>query len=359
MSNFVARPFRESAHLVAVFLMLASIVSCKRSSDGGTEYGQGIRIEVDIDDAIPFIENAGSSYEVLPLDISTPSFPGEVMSAVFAKDFFVLLDIFSAKGAFGYDYNGKQTFVYDKVGRGPKEVLGFSDVQVYGDSVYVLDELARKIIVLDKNGVFIDKIEGCPRNSDFFAIGEDGEMYFDHVNNPRADEGYNLTYVKDGESMGIAPIDKNLEDVTIASVHSLTNIGGKVSYKVPSSTKVLGLNGGKACVRYDFDFGKYWPGEDVLKSGRHPLLIVQDLKNGDWVRDLRFIESEEMICLSFLKLNHFYYFVYDKRSGRGKTFVEEDKDKYSHPLGFDYSGRLVLLTRSEAPSIIYCTLAEI
>lgn len=340
---------------VLLLILFCLCVSCESNSP---DYEGGIKISVDVDEAVPLIGNIGD-LEVVRLDVSTPAFPGEVTSASFGKDYFVLLDAFTAKGVYGYAYDGKQIFAYKQLGRGPKEVLGFNDVQIYGDSVFVFDNTMNRIIILDKAGEYVSKIEDCPVGSHFFAIDEEGDMYFDHVNNTLAEGGFNLTYIKaNGSRKGIAPIREEVKDVTLASAHSLTNAGGKVSYMMPSTPIVLECSGEKTNVRYCFDFGRYWPDETVLQSGRHPYLILQDLKNGDWVRELRFVESEDLCCASFLVANSCYYFVYDKLVGKGKTFIMEDKDKFSHPLGFDTYGRLVLTTRSETPSIVYCTVQK-
>lgn len=340
----------------ALTALLLLSISCGQNT---LDYEGGVKITVDIDKAVPLIENIGN-LEIVRLDVSTPAFPGEVTSASLGKDYFVLLDTFTAKGVYGYGYDGKQIFAYNQLGRGPKEVLGYNDVQVYGDSVYVFDNTMKRIIILDKSGKYVSKIEDCPGGAHFFAMDEEGDMYFDHVNNPLSEDGFNLTCVRaNGTRKGLAPIREELKDVTIASTHSLTSTGGSVSYMMPVSPIVLECSEGKASARYCFDFGKYWPDEDVLQSGRHPYLILQDLKNGNWVRDLRFVESEDMCCVSFLVADSCYYFVYDKNAGKGKTFVMEDKDRFSHPLGFDAYGRLVLMTRSETPSLVYCTVAAL
>lgn len=244
---------KKCAYYFAALLLLAVSNSCNRSSRDAADYGQGTRIKIDIDNAVPLIGNVGN-LEIVGMDISTPAFPGEVITAVFEKDYFVLLDMFSGKGVYGYDYNGKQTFAYNRIGRGPEEVLGVADIQVYNDSIYVLDEMARKIVVLDRTGRFLSRIDDCP-SSTFFAIGTDSGMYFDHVNNSLANDGFNLTYVKNGSAKGIIPIEENLKDVTIASVHSLTNMGDTVSYMVPCASRILGCKDGKVREREDIRRG--------------------------------------------------------------------------------------------------------
>lgn len=70
---------RRCARYAAAFLLaFPTIISCNVSSGGDSEYGHGLKIEINVDEAVPFIANVG-----------------------------------------------KQTFFYGRIGRGPEEVLGF------------------------------------------------------------------------------------------------------------------------------------------------------------------------------------------------------------------------------------------
>ncbi len=354
MSNTIKSIIGKCAYFIVELLLVSVLNACTKSADDIYEGGQNIKI--DINNAESLIRNM-AQIEGVRLEDSVMAFPGEVLSAVFAKDYFVLLDSYSARGVYGYDYEGKQIFAYDKIGQGPEEMLSLSDMQVYNDSIYILDNMANKIIVTDRRGNFLTKID-CPVHSMFFAMGENADMYFDHVNNSIADNCYNVTYTNGDLVKGIIPIQNDLKDVTIGSAHSLTNIGNKVSYLMPSTPLVLECDNGDFSVRYHFDFGKYWPNNEVLKSGRHPYQIMQDLINGDFAHDLRFVESESNFCLSFKKSHRLYYFIYNKNTDKSKIFVEDEED-FGHPLGFDNHGRLVMMSRSDSPAVLYCTLLEL
>lgn len=325
--------------------------SCGKSANSNVEEGEIIKI--DFSNPLTLIDNM-AGFTLCKLKDTTDVFPGVVHSADLGNKFFVLLDGSKAPGVYGYDYDGNQIFYYDKVGQGPEELLSFSDSHIYNDSIFIYDSNGGKIIVIDPMGNYIEKLN-APAYSMYFARDDNGDLYFSNGNSTLRHNGYNITYRNGNDEKEIVPIPDNLKDVTICALHDLINFNDKVYFKTPSAPYLIELDNGKATERYHFDFGEHWPGDDVLKSGEHPYNIMQALKKGDYVIDSRFFEAEKHFCLSFVMADTYYYFIYNKDTGNSKLFTA-DFGVFDAPLGFDPLGRLVLISRGDAPKLLFCTI---
>lgn len=87
-----------------------------------------------------------------------------------AGNFYVIQ---SGKEVFTFNQDGKFISAFQHFGQGPQEYLGIDGMRVYGNSVYILDQDGKKILVYGLDGRFKFKIKLKYQYVDFYVVAED------------------------------------------------------------------------------------------------------------------------------------------------------------------------------------------
>ncbi len=335
---------------------IIGMMGCGGGETKDTPDDGGIEIKVDFGQSKPFADNC-ESIQVVALDSAT-CFPGEVLSSVIKGDTVYMVDRYVTPGLYAYTINGKKVFVYDKIGQGPGEVISPVDVQVSGDSVYVLDSQGMKVVTLNREGNFY-KNTTVPYGHGFM-IDDDGSILIDRGNQVYDDGKGMLARVNDGRISWVGDVPEYLENVTIVTPHSFTTYEGEAHLMPSMQPKIVKLHGEEFQTLYSFDFGAHWIPKTSLEGERHPLEIMKELVSGGYVRELRYQEGKDLICVSFVqgmdKDNSDIYFLLFDREGKRQALYKIEKSRLDHPLSFDSADNLVFLTGNDTPTFLVATM---
>lgn len=257
-------------------------------------------------------------------------FPGVITKMQIENDTVYVLDMLVQKGFFAYDKKGNLLFSYCHRGQGPKDFISLTDFYVDNSFIYLLDS-SNKILKLNKKGIYQAKINFKQRCYSF-AVEKNGGIWLDNGNSTYRTNA-KLVYLKDNELQTITTIPKELKEVTVIPYYSFIQLNNEL-HNLPAMQNVIySCEEGKIGIRYQLDFGKYFPDREYLNKIKrmHPVKMMDRLVEDGYVTELNFLEDENLLELSFSIKNEYYIYVYDKKSK--KNILLKDKEKnFIRPL---------------------------
>lgn len=315
-------PF-EKVKFLCIFL---STIVFHTACQDGKNVPEG-DIVVSLDKA-SVLENIKEVYR-FTLDENCSSFPGMIHKMHCLNDTIYLLDIQKAPGLYVYDKEGKQLYAYDCMGEGPKEFKGLIDFQVNESSVFLFDNVGRKILELDKAGKFLSS-ESVPEQAYSFAYEPNGRYYLDLGNSTSFNKS-KLLSGKDGNFDHLLTVPDAIENITISPTNTLAYNCGSIFYLPALEDKIHVCQDGKIVNTINLDFGKHWPDESFWyeNKGQHPLMLFMSMEKSSYIRELNFLIDGDVIYLHFMQGDSFFMFFYHLRSGKQHLYVDKDKSFYA------------------------------
>ena len=94
-----------------------------------------------------------------------------------SKGLYFLLDRYSARTAVSFTCDGKPFAKYGSIGQGPGEYTFPWDIDVWNDTVYILDSNSKKINKYSRTGEYISEIK-LPFQADAFKVLKNGNIIY-------------------------------------------------------------------------------------------------------------------------------------------------------------------------------------
>lgn len=255
-------------------------VSCQKGKTGAEEY-ETIVVDLDRMEASPG-EAAFSDFSVVRLEVTDESMLGDVAKVVCYGNRLYVLSMMDPT-VFIFDKSGKFKSKLGK-GQGPGEVIFVSDVTVYNDTLFVLDNY-RSVKAYDLDGHFYG--EKKQLKDPYFSMYFTPEgLYLMEPNINRRSE-HNLHVLKNnGEEELYLPKNKWLQEVSIASYYAMRD-----RYIVwPLSDKVYRIEEktGRVYPVYWIDFkGKWIEAQEFKESLESNDLNKEEMKrHARWLKDV-------------------------------------------------------------------------
>lgn len=285
---------------ILYFTLLLLLFSCKNHEKESVK-SQDV-IVVDIDNVSLSSLPAINDFDFVNLEVTEASMLADIGKVISYKDKLYVLSI-AEPTVFIFSKLGKFEQKIQK-GQGPGEILSVSDLAVYNDTLFVLDNY-RNIKMYSLEGEYLkDKmILKSPYFS--FALNTGGMYLFDPNINVKSD--FNLCFVPNtGEREEFLKKDKSFRDISILNYNTFTNS----EYVVwPLSNIIYKMNSkGEVNPIYEFDFkGKWISGQDFKSAVTNADMCGGKLD--DYVRWLKDFVPLKNGCFFSFKYHKKDYFV--------------------------------------------------
>ena len=202
---------------IAIGLLLI-VASCKESVKKEIETGP-VELKIEMEE----IQTAYGidKFELIPLELNDRSLVGAIDKLIVEKDKIYLLDQEITKSVLCFSIEGKFLFQINSIGEGEGKFSKPFDLNLFNESLQILDIIQKKILVFDLEGNFKQE-KSIPFEEqvvNFFPINE-------HL----------TAYHMDGRSFGSEETDFisvfDNRDATI-SIQGVSDIGSTDAYQVP------------------------------------------------------------------------------------------------------------------------------
>lgn len=108
------------------------------------------------------LNNSSELFEIFPdttnfdfTDNGNGDIPGMITKLIVQRDTLFVLDGYKSKSLFVYNKFGELLYNYNHFGEGPDEYIFLADMAIDNNQIYLLDAEFRKVLILNKNGLFI------------------------------------------------------------------------------------------------------------------------------------------------------------------------------------------------------------
>jgi hypothetical protein len=324
---------------IAVTLCVFLLQTCTSTSKKEKNDSDVQVITVDLNQSIETnnIQEIASSMTVLKLEESEDNPIGVIDEMRITNTNIYILDSQRNKSLFIYDREGKLKNVIHKIGSGPGEFIrpDYFDIQKSAGNLVILDGNQRKLLIYNKNGDFISELKFETHINRFLTtnnnhiILDKGNTLSDHSNNQiRIVDSEGKTLIE------LLPIPEYSKEITISPRNPLQKFYNDTILYMPSlSDKIYQIHENEISLRYQLDFGKYWPRKEYFEKekGKHPLKIAQNLVANDYAAFFNYLETKDILHVNFEYNHKPVSFYYNKNSGTSLLFNTADEN-LSFPL---------------------------
>ena len=144
----------------ALFFASLLLYSCggNSSSNSNGDLSQMDRVEIKDQQQIP-VDSVIEKIDYIKLGKTGDALIGQVTHLLFTPDHIIVGDADQAKAIFIFDRAGNSQAVINRLGRGPQEYQGITDIDISPDQkkIIVLDSWGDKLLTFDMNGNFLNK----------------------------------------------------------------------------------------------------------------------------------------------------------------------------------------------------------
>lgn len=283
---------------IGLGILLSVLVSCQNKVSVPDGCGT-ITVDLDRTDAVQK-DAAFSNYSYVWLEVTDESLLGDVAKVVCDDERIYVLSMLDPT-LFIFDKSGKFQSKLAK-GQGPGEVIFVSDIVLYQDTLFVLDNY-RSIKAYDREGHYLG--EKMRLKDPYFSIHFTPEgLYLMEPNiNDRSEHNLHVLTVR-GEEKTYLPKNKWLKDVSITTYFTMD--GRYVTW--PLSDRIYQIEGGTGEVRpiYRIDFKGKWIAEQEYKEAVQSCDMYEGKmdKYAYWLKDVAAIPGG--IFFSFIYGNPYY-----------------------------------------------------
>lgn len=262
---------------ILYFIIILIFISCKKKQE---DFIDCQIVKIDLDAEIPSKMPASEQFSFLNLELTDESMLADIAKVIKYNDKLYILST-SEPTVFIFNSSGK----FEKKlrqGQGPGEVIFVSDMELYNDTLYILDKY-RQIKMYDLGGSYIqDKLS--MKEPYFSLCFTSGGMYlFDPNINKKSD--YNLRFIaNNGDEKSFLPKDKWLKDINILAYNPIYD--GFVVWPLSNIIYKVGLNG-DVRPAFNFDFNGKWISNQEYKE----LVTNKEMCDGNlnqyarWIKD--------------------------------------------------------------------------
>jgi hypothetical protein len=341
-NNMNNKIFGGIAILAIAVILCILLQTCTPTKKGeGNDPGSQI-IAVDLNQPIASkkLQDVVSSITALGLEETGDNPIGVIDKLLVTNTNIYVLDGQRSKSLFIFDRAGKFKHVIHKVGSGPGEYIRPDDfdVQKSTGNLFVLDGNQRKILVYNKSGDFVSELKFETHINSFLTTSTNniilnkGNTISDHSNNQIRIINSNGKPITE-----LLPVPEYSKEITISPRNPLQKFHNDTILFMPSlSDKIYRIYGNEISLKYQLDFGKYWPGEEYFEQekGNHPVKIAKDLAANNYAAFFNYLETEDVLHVNFEYKHQPVSFYYNKKSGTPFLFTLTDEN-LSFPLTVD------------------------
>lgn len=227
-------------------------------------------------------------------------------------------------GIFRFDISGKFISRINSFGSGPKEFNRIHNfcVDRKHKSIYIYDDLRRRIIQYDYNGVYLSDFKVDQALSDFCYIDENTFVFFRPHFSGEKHNGVWYTD-KDGRFLSYILESKPDKSFSLTGAELCTKREGSVYYYDKYTDRIFNISKDSAQSVFNFDLKQKLPVE---------LLKNPNAKQNDFFMNIAFIPTTKYFFLFYISDNDFRKVIYDRVSNRvqvSKFFVDDiDNNDY-------------------------------
>lgn len=297
-----------------------------------------------------------SDYEFISLQEDSLIKLGEINKITFYNDNIYISDATKAKSIFIYNKEGTLLSTINRLGHGIGEYtnIGDFDIDKLTNNIYILDPQLRKILIYDREGIFLRDIKLDFIAKSFKITGK--YLIFDKFNmmeRPQNKAINNNLLICDRKGKilnGFLPIDKDLSSYSMGAMNGLKeNSNGIISYLPPLSSHIYkyDISQDKIVKQFQIDFGNEWPSKSFFMGKQHPLRIIKLMKEKNLINFLNYSENDNFICLEFLHGTNKIIGYISKNDHTYNLYNANNATFEPLPLSTDGNGNFVYVIYSE------------
>jgi hypothetical protein len=323
-----------SVAMLLCILLLGACSSKTKPEEGVDHKARTIRIDLSKSLETKSLQDITSSISLVRLEESDDDPIGVIDQLLITNTNIYILDRQRSKSLFIYDREGNLKNIIHKVGTGPGEFIrpDFFDIQKSTGNIIILDGNQRKLLAYSKNGDFISDVP-APTETYIsgFVTANNNTLFLDKGN--EISEISNK-YIRVVDSQGkiiteLLPVPEYAKSITIGPRQPLQKFHSDTILYMPSlSDKIYQIYGNEINLRYQLDFGKYWPNEKYFEQeqGKHPLKIAQNLVANEYAAFFNYLETKDILHVNFEYKDKPISFYYNKHSGESIFFHISDEN---------------------------------
>jgi hypothetical protein len=325
--------------LIAVILCIFILQTCTSTNKKGETDSEGQIITIDLDHPVKAknMQDVVHSMTIVKLEESDDNLIGVIDKLLITNTNIYILDGQRSKSLFIYGRDGKCKNVIHKVGNGPGEFISPNDfdIQKSTGNLVILDGSQRKLLFYNKNGDFISELK-FEAHINSFLTTNDNNLVLNKGNtrSDSSDKQIRITDSKGNTQTELLPVPEYSKEITISPRNPLQKFYNDTILYMPSlSNKIYQIQGNKISLRYQLEFGNYWPKKAYFEKekNKHPLKIAQDLVANDYAIFLNYLETKEVLHVNFSHKEKAISFYYNKETGSSLLFSPVDEN-LSFPL---------------------------
>ena len=347
------------------FLLLLIIYSC--SPQKRHVENEGEKITVDLNNIIDVSTNS----IILPIryiqlqEEDNNVFIGEIDKIIFTDNYVFILDSEKSKALFIFRHDGSFVRVINRIGGGVGEYVSIDDFQINEDKaeIILLDKNKRELLFYDFDGYFIRNL-----TIDFFVnsimLYQKDKIVIDK-GNYTSDETKKALAIIDSHRgttyCHLFPIKDFLKNITFSPKTPLKKYDELILYQPSMSNYIYEFSNDSLHLRYVMDFGTSWPNENELSRLKdlHPMEIMKELTNKNYVMFPNFIEGKKFICIDFFLNNKRNVSFVKKFDNTGYTFHWEEYYKIEPPIAtWDDFFVSVEYHEEKSPTLVFFSIKE-
>jgi hypothetical protein len=309
--------------IVGSLILLTFFCACTKSYNSQIEI-----ISVDVDKAQSLDMNEGRFIE---LETTDSSLLYEISNIGFLNGKIIIL---SRETVCVFDRNGKFLFNAGRKGPGPGEYINLANIFVKGNSVYLLDQMSKKLLCFDGSGNFVSSIKLNITNTgypvtDLFPL-ENGNYVAKNMFHGDQ-EKVPIASIWDKDFNFVRNIAGRLVTTGLTSHDNFSQYKDQILYWETLNDTVFVINNyNSMTAKYYIDFGKSAipayerAGKDVYDVIDYLNKQPENAKIAGQIRNV--FENEEQLLFRFGFQSRTLYALYDKENKNTQVFHFEDKN---------------------------------
>jgi hypothetical protein len=322
MKGFI---FRFIYSLLFVFM----VMSCGQKQDSPINDAE-IKLNVknfDENQLIP--SEIIKSISFIPLETNEKNLFTGIGKIYKHNDYFIIQDNSFALGILVFDKTGKFVNNIGKYGKGPREIIDFTDFTIDEDekTIMILDQRQHKVVYYGLEDFSFIKETGFDKGiftQGFASVGK-GRLSLYSIRQTNRDKQYNIVNLNMEDNSWSGSLERSDYEINSSYRHAIFE--SKNSYFAPyfeNTVYKLSENGPVPYIVMDFG-NRAFPREDV--KGESPKLILKKLIEGAWIYGTNnVIENESLLTFNIKIANRMNQIIYSKATGKYYYGNEYDND---------------------------------
>lgn len=282
------------------------------SEAGNDSLPATVKLSIDIRKAVP-LEDRLAPISMITLNEDVENLPGVPFSTVVREDTIFFIEPIHTPGFYAYSEEGRQIFSYHSPGTGPKDMLKGTCLKVTDTELSAFDYGSYSIVVIDKRGEFVRKIE-LPIMSQAGILGPDGDVWADFSNTDQGMDNAMVIWRKDSLSSwtDVLTVPEHLKGMMRIEKQTFRSLrDGTIVYLPSFQPRIYSLSHGNAKVRYELDFNGLYPNEQEMEEKYGGYAWAPKTRNFP-VKDINYEESDRWVVIMFRNGKDHYLYLYDK-----------------------------------------------